>query len=296
VIDQNLGVRRLIQSRADTTDGSGRYLACGLPPGITVTVLAAAPGFDPATGEVVLRSEEAVPFPLSATPTGAPANSILTGQVLGSDRQPLAGADVWVVMGRGSESGVARTDSAGRFTLGGLKPGTGMVAARRIGMSPTTKAVGLAAGSTTNVQLTLASQALVLPEISVEAKKVSRAAQFGFTERKQMGFGKFLDEEALGRMAALDAGSVFRQLPGVRLRDALGPTVLENNSLRGSVSGGSCVLELLVDGVITPPDVLLALPKDYIEGIEVYNTGDDVPLEFRRPSTGCGAVLVWTKK
>ncbi|MGE0443202.1 MAG: carboxypeptidase regulatory-like domain-containing protein [Gemmatimonadales bacterium] len=296
VADQTLGVRRLIQTRVDTTDALGRYLICSLPPGEIVTVMAFPAGFEPVTGDVTLRTEEAVPLPLSAAPAGSVADAVLQGRVVGGDRRPMAGADVWVIMSGGAESSVARTDSAGRFSLSGLKPGTGTVAVRRIGSSPSTRTVALASGSTTNVQLTLADQALTLPEISVEAKKIGRAAQFGFNERRQMGSGKFLDEDAIARLPAADAAALLRQLPNVRVRDEFGTVVLQNNSLRGSVSGGSCSMELMVDGIVTPPDVLLATPKEQIEAVEVYNNGEDVPLEFRRSTTGCGAVLVWTKR
>lgn len=295
--DMTLGVRRLVETRADTTDALGRYLACDLPPAANVTVTALPPGFDPVMSDVQLRSEEAVPLPLHAAPTGLVANAMLTGQVLDGDRRPLAGADVWVVMGNGRESAVARTDSGGRFSLGGLTPGTGTVAARRIGSAPSTRTLALVAGGSTAVQLTLAQQTLTLPELTVEAKATGRAAQFGFPERAQRGFGKFFDAEALDRLAALDAGSVLRQLPFIRVLEGQpGGTVLSNSGLRGSVSGGPCALALLVDGMITPPEVIMSLPKNYIEAVEVYNTAEEVPLEFRGSGTSCGAVLVWTRR
>ena len=43
VVDQRLGVRRVVDARADTTDKEGRYVGCGLPTGSPVTVTATAP-------------------------------------------------------------------------------------------------------------------------------------------------------------------------------------------------------------------------------------------------------------
>ena len=191
---------------------------------------------------------------------------------------------------------MAKTDTAGRFSLAGLPPGTGTVSARRIGSAPASRSVGLAAGGITTVQLTLAQQAVVLQELTVEAKPVSRAQRAGFTERQQRGFGKFLDQEALSRLAAVDVGTMFRTLPFIRVAERPGGSALMNQSSRGFGGGGPCALTLLVDGMVTPPDAIRGMPKERIEAVEVYNNGSDVPMEYSSPSTGCGAVLVWTKR
>ena len=295
VVDPALGVRRVVETRADTTDRAGRYVGCGLPAGLAVTVGATAPGVGGVSAEVLLRPEEAVPLHLSLAPAGAAADATLTGRVLDGERRPLSGADVWVISGSGG-SPVARTDSAGRFSLGGLPPGTGTVAARRIGSTPATRAVALAAGGTTAVQLILVRQAVVLQELTVAAKSVSRAQRSGFTERQQRGFGKFLDQDALSRLAAVDVGSLFRQLPFVRVDESPGGSALMNQSSRGFGGGAQCAMTLLVDGMETPPDALRGMPKEHIEAVEVYNNGSDVPMEYARPSSGCGAVLIWTKR
>ena len=295
VVDPALGVRRVVETRADTTDGAGRYVGCGLPGGLAVTVTATAPGVGGVSSEVALRSEEAVAFHVSLAPAGTVADATLTGRVIDGQRRPLAGADVWVVSG-GGESPVARTDSSGRFSLAGLPPGTGTVSARRIGSTPASRAVALAAGGTTAVQLTLTQQAVVLQELTVEAKSTSRAARSGFTERQQHGFGKFFDQEALSRLAAVDAGSLFRQLPFIRVSENPGGSALMNQASRGMGGGGQCAMTLLVDGMVTPPDALRGMPKEHIEAVEVYNNGADVPLEYAGPGASCGAVLIWTKR
>ncbi len=295
VADPALGVRRIVETRVDTTDNAGRYVGCGLPTGLAVTVTATALDLGGVSAEVALRAEEAVPFHINLAPAGAPADATLTGRVLDGERRPLAGADVWFVSGS-AESPVAKTDSGGRFSLAGLSPGTGTVSARRIGSAPTSRSIGLAAGASTTVQLTLAQQAVVLQELTVEAKPVSRAQRAGFTERQQRGFGKFLDQEALSRLAAVDVGTLFRALPFIRVADRPGGSALMNQSSRGFGGGGPCALALLVDGMVTPPDAIRGMPKERIEAVEVYNNGSDVPMEYSSPSTGCGAVLVWTKR
>jgi hypothetical protein len=41
---------------------------------------------------------------------------------------------------------------------------------------------------------------------------------------------------------------------------------------------------------------VLNIPKDNIDGVEVYETGGKVPVEFARPETACGAIMIWTKQ
>ncbi|MEZ4455166.1 MAG: hypothetical protein R2882_01260 [Gemmatimonadales bacterium] len=49
--------------------------------------------FEPVTGDVTLRTEEAVP-PSPAAPAGSVADAVIQGRVVGGDRRPMSGADV----------------------------------------------------------------------------------------------------------------------------------------------------------------------------------------------------------
>ena len=294
VVDPVLGPRRQMQVENATTDSIGFYTVCNLPPKTTVTATATKPGFIPTTGDATLRSEEAVTLHLIAAPENAPSDAVLAGRVMDVEKRPLANADVWTVNGAGMRSRVARTDSAGRFTLDSLTPGTSMVAVRRIGSAPLERTVTLAAARRTDVDLVLPSQAFMLPEVKVEAK-AGRAALSGFGERRQRGFGKFYDPSDLERLAATYTGDIFRQLPSVRLEQGFGTeSALVNQSRRGT-TGQMCAMALLVNGVPTPPDAMLSVPKEEIDGIEVFDSADRVPMEYSSPATNCGAVLIWTK-
>ncbi|MCC7132323.1 MAG: carboxypeptidase regulatory-like domain-containing protein [Gemmatimonadales bacterium] len=296
VVDPALGIRRRVQTKNIVTDSTGRYLACDLPPDAAVSVAVSPTGFAGATGEVPLRTDEAVPLHFSIAPTDAPPTATLVGRVVDTQRRPLAGAEVWVVNAQGTETAVARTDTSGTFTLTGLRPGTGIVAARRIGSAPAKQNVSLAADRSTPIQLTLVQQGVTLPELNVTAKKMSRAVEAGYAEREARGFGKFFDQDDLEKTVGFAAGDVLRWLPGVRLGQGNLGSVLTNQSMRRSVSGGACNLGLLVDGMITPPDAILNMPKDQIEAIELYESADRVPPEYQGPNTNCGVVLVWTKR
>ena len=296
VVDQTLGVRRQVTVRNATSDSTGRYLACDLPTDVEVKVQASPPGYRVAIGEVTVRSEEAIPLHLSIPPEGVATDAVLTGTVLDSERKPLADADVWVVTGDQGESGVARTDASGNFRLPNLRPGTGMVGVRRVGSQPARRTIALAAGRATPVQFVLPRQIVTLPEVTVEAK-AGRAEQAGFFERQAQGFGKYYDPKELERLAAVSVGDVFRQLPAIRLdRGSMGSTALMNTGLGRSATGGTCAMALLVDGMQTPADAIFAMAKEEIDGLEIYDRPERVPVQYQSPITSCGAVLVWTKR
>jgi len=298
--DAALGPRRRIITRDAVTDSTGLYIMCDLPPAsevAAVTVTGTADGFQIATGDVTIRSEEAVPLHMSMAPEGAAADAVLTGRILDSNRRPLANADVWVTTARGQQSGLARTDSSGVFTLTELHPGTAVVAARRIGSSPGQQTVSLAAGRSTEVTMTLPAQAVVLDEIKVEGRAVNRAEQSGFNERRAAGFGRFMDRDNIDRMAVMVAGDVFRQLPFIRLEEGRNGLTLINQASRASSGGASgCEMALLVNGMLTPAQAMVNLPKDEIDGLEVFNSGERVPMQYASPATSCGAVLLWTRR
>lgn len=294
VVDPVLGPRRQMHVEKATTDSTGFYTMCGLPPNATVTASALKDGFVATTGDATLRSEEAVTLHLVMPPENAPADAVLAGRVTDVEKRPLANADIWTVNGAGMRSRVARTDTAGRFVLDSLTPGTAMVAVRRIGSSPLERTVTLSAARRTEIDLVLPTQAFTLPEVKVEAK-AGRAALAGFNERRQRGFGKFYDPADLARLAATYTGDVFRQLPSVRLEQGFGTESALVNEGRRNSSGGYCALALLVNGVPTPPDAMLSVPKEELDGVEIFDSGDRVPLEYSSPATSCGAVLVWTK-
>lgn len=298
--DAALGPRRRIITRDAVTDSTGLYIICDLPPATEVaamTMTGTADGFQIATGEVTIRSEEAVPLHMSMAPEGAAADAVLTGRILDSNRRPLANADVWVTTARGQQSGLARTDSSGVFTLTDLHPGTAVVAARRIGSSPGQQTVSLASGRSTEVTMTLPAQAVVLDEIKVEGRAVNRAEQSGFNERRAAGFGRFMDRDNIDRMAVMVAGDVFRQLPFIRLEEGRNGLTLINQASRATSGGASgCEMALLVNGMLTPAQAMVNLPKDEIDGLEVFNSGERVPMQYASPATSCGAVLLWTRR
>jgi hypothetical protein len=92
---------------------------------------------------------------------------------------------------------------------------------------------------------------------------------------------------------------MLRVTPGVLL-DQLRPDSLGVQMsifIRGAV-GDWCRPDFYINGMFMPgvgaSELDALADPDEIVGIEVYS-GAKTPVQFQRPRTGCGSILVWTK-
>ena len=117
----------------------------------------------------------------------------------------------------------------------------------------------------------------------------------GFYERAKRGIGSQFSREDLDAIRVLRTSDVLRRVPGVRLRRN-GPGTASAVSRRGQGLSGLCTLEVYVDGMrmFAPYDLDL-IPPDQIEGMEIYD-GPGTPIQYQSLRTGCGAVLIWTRR
>ncbi|HEX8905419.1 MAG TPA: hypothetical protein VF771_11280, partial [Longimicrobiaceae bacterium] len=58
----------------------------------------------------------------------------------------------------------------------------------------------------------------------------------------------------------------------------------------------ACVAQLYVDGVFRPGEISEEVQPAEVEAVEIYRTAAEVPPEFRREGSACGAILVWTRR
>jgi outer membrane receptor protein involved in Fe transport len=97
----------------------------------------------------------------------------INGKVNDALGRPLAGVGVRLQNSRGRVVAHARTDRAGRFSLGKIAAGMYAVIARKKGFKPATAIVTVAAGKTKPVVLALASEAAL--SMAVMAKRLTEA-------------------------------------------------------------------------------------------------------------------------
>ena len=138
-------------------------------------------------------------------------------------------------------------------------------------------------------------------EVTVEGG-VARLAAVGYYERKEAGFGHFVEREEIHRTGPMRLTDVLRRLPRVFVSQSpaggLNPALL----LRGG-GAGPCSPTLYVDGVVVaqgggarwrpvrPDDWVV--PED-VEAVEVYPGPASVPVRFQALAE-CGVLLIWTR-
>jgi TonB-linked SusC/RagA family outer membrane protein len=207
---------------------------------------------------VLLFALLAAAFPLAAQdlqPAAAPER--IGGTVTGQGDQPLADVRVTVV---GTRFG-AVTGSDGRYIILGLTPGTYQVRAQRIGYSPSTRTVVLAAGTPAAADFALEVAATTLGDVVVvgytrqERRTISDAVASVRAEDIQTQASATIEEKLRGRV------------PGVNVVASGEPGRPAQVIVRGQAFFGNPTPLYIVDGLYTRENPNLN-PED-IESIEV---------------------------
>jgi hypothetical protein len=316
-------------SRPARSNANGLYTICGLPPKGTIqlvsidtgTVLVETPVALEGTSRWVDLHEwgsadtSAVPLKLIAK------EATLAGQVRADpSRKPIAGVEVML---EGTDLSTT-TDSTGRFVLGGLPPGDQGALFRLIGWRPLRLDVHLKEVDTLIVSPRLVAQGVTLEPIAVTgAPKQPRGVGFeAFEERRNLGFGKFLDSTYLARRESVHVDDLLATIPGIWVlapRECSGGADFKKDAncveYRGKrvavsgrlvrASGANCLVQIVLDGMvvsrggnITYQEAfdLNTLRIDELKGIEVYRSAAEIPAEFNNTRAACGVLVLWSKR
>ena len=209
----------------------------------------------------------------------------------------VAGAEVWVGNTRTS------TDSVGRALLP-LRSDRETVLVRRLGYDEQRREVG-AGPATLEVALTPAPVALGQVRATSQRPPMSPPLQ-RFYQRMERGRGSFVTREQIDRRKPRRLTDIFREIPGVRVANtSRGDRLIMTGATPAMYrvdprwEPGDCPVQYYLDGVSYQPD-FAGVPNDVrpdeVEGIEVYRRLSEVPVEFRRPGSECGVVLIWLKE
>jgi hypothetical protein len=316
------GLRREPQRVPAAVRADGRFVVCGLPADALVEIEAHAPGraVDPIEVTVPARGLAIQDLALGARAAAGPATAgavrgahgdppvgradmatgpaRLTGVVVDAAGRPLAGVQVRVP----GTAAHARTDSTGRFALGGLPAGTVMVEARAIGLALLRRPVTLRLDGPQSIRLAMTDAAVVLDRVVVRATRTEAfLASSGFAQRRATKAGRYFGPEDIARERRLvqHATDYVRRLQG-RLRVV--PSGASDWALRGP---RDCVPRVWLDGFAIHPDDLNALaPAAAVAAVEVYDKGSHIPVSMQADGRGrsvsgfvhCGAVVVWTRR
>lgn len=302
--------RQVERSARDTTGVDGRYLLCGVPNDIALTLVATHRG--QSTGPLYLELDSVGvarrPLTISTTdpaarilPDAVPDDTVAVGRVAGLARvavrvrdgggSPVGGAIVGV---RGTTVAEV-TDDSGRATLRGLPSGSQTLVVRALGRSPAMRSIALEPLKDARIDVMLSRFAVELPSVTVVGKRADPLTA-DIARRMRAGAGHLIQGKELADFAVMP--SAWARIPGVTVgvSRAVGdsdPVPL----MRGSM-GARCVANIWIDGMRMARvngwelrGMLLNAKR-----IEVYNTATRVPPEFMMVSSDpCGAVVIWTR-
>ena len=212
----------------------------------------------------------------------------VTGRVVDLGGVGLVRARVSVV----GDSSIAFTDSAGRFSLGNLRPGTRMLTVRRLGFAPLEMPVALHSREPVDLTIQMSARVALLDTVKITARRDVDLARVGFTDRKRMGTGYYLGPDQIERMAAYDLTSLLASAPMLRRISVNGRMQVAGRS-RGT--GPGCVT-YYVDGVEWfGGGVEDFIRPEEVGAIEAYSS-NFTPPQFSKGITDCETVVIWTKQ
>ncbi len=305
-VSKATGVTRERRERTVTVDSAGNYAICGLPIDFTGVVQATYKGASTAPVDIPISEVSLVT--LRSLGLGASESVVdtsngvvrrvrrgpasLRGRVLGPDGGPIAGARVEVPGTRE----VTVTTPSGNFGLIGLPAGTQAVQVVSVGFNPVTTIVELSAKRTEDVTVNLSKIQVIAPLESEQAS--TGLGRVGFTDRRQLGAGRFLTRQQIVEKNAISFTDIFRDMPGVRLgMDRNGNQVLM--STRGG-SDARCVTAYVDRVHLRPPRsdqfvsyLNLMVRPEQVQAVEVYQASQ-VPGEFTVAGEQCLTIVVWT--
>jgi hypothetical protein len=227
---------------------------------------------------------------------GAPAvhGQVMRGHLVDDSTElPIEAARIVLLGSEGETIDAAMTDSAGYFSVAGGEAGEYRLTAGRIGYPQTVSSpLSLAFGDTLQVEFRISAGVVLLDPVIVTGRRRRPPADIrAFYRRAESGiFGTFLTRTDIERAHPVRSSDLLRTIPGVQVVPmALGGAA---TLIRG------CRPLIVVDGVrvqnVTSIDHLVQ-PLE-LEGLEVYRSPSQVPVEYGGLRSNCGAILIWTRR
>jgi hypothetical protein len=289
---------RLLQTeeRDAVTDESGAYALCGLPVNGELAMIGASTELQSGVLEISLEDRPLRRVDLVLAPADGPVDRWPTigGRVVNPDGGPIAGAEVII----DGVDQVIVTDSAGRFTVAQVPPGSRMLAAQAAGFTSVVQPVDVLYENTADVRVALAPGLGIagLEGLAVTERRVLRRDREEFESRRRDGLATFVDTAAVREAGswrqALDgvAGLVINTAPG------------EDDPARFAVYARgrglgvtTCTATVLVDGLpATLPEFHSVAPDQFFVA-EIYRSATFAPDRFVQfADSDCALVIFWT--
>jgi hypothetical protein len=317
------------------TDDSGFYVLCRVPTGHPVTVSARhGESVSRTTSLVFPESEEGSLLQALNRGPGQPyadAHSVRrrlwkldfrlsnrgTQRATGNQPRSLSGVITDRTSGRplnavtvtlnGRDTVATRVDGTFDIADARFLDGANVVTMRRLGYDPWVQEIWLDdTDERLELSVRLRPQAVALDPVDVTAAVAAERylTEVGFLRRqRENAGGYFLDRQEVEQRAAR-ARFVTELLTGVAGVVVLDSKVAGRTStvqFRGMLSleaAQQCATpRIYVDGFVVDTEDLAAIvtPQD-VYAIEAYRTPSEVPIEYGGSQSGCGVLLIWTRR
>jgi hypothetical protein len=195
------------------------------------------------------------------------------------------------------------TTKTGTVSLIFLPDSGSIVRVQKVGYQPATLVVKISPEDTVPLTMLLNTVITTLPA-SVTKDTGTRHLSPGLRdmeERRKAGGGYFITEAELRKNDSKRMTNMIRTLPNVNIvcpqperpRSgecwAVSGRVPSKNALRG----GSCPLDVYINGIISPDNDLEKLPVNEFAGVELYHGGASIPIQYNKTGSSCGVLLFW---
>ena len=219
--------------------------------------------------------------------TAATPRGMIVGVALDAAGRPFAGASV--VLDGGLPQ---RTLRDGRFSFGGVLPGTRQLEFFAIGVKPQVVIVDVLAGQRTEATARM-ERITTLGAVRVTSSHWQQRMMNELADRMAKGHGQFRDATQLGNRAVIE--NVFSGLRGVHGVSRSGRGAEISGVNMGISELRKCSATMYIDGYLETGSYRLnALRPQDISVMEVYDRGDLAPYPFWNGGS-CGVIVIWTK-
>jgi hypothetical protein len=249
----------------------------------------------------------------SVLPALVSAQAVVAGTVLqdGTNR-PLPGVEVLMEKRKRQ----VYTNASGHFSFADVPRGDHVLLFRSVGFRPVRYMARVLGTDTVLANARLVAFAVTLEPVKVTAPSPSSSMGVGgFTERRNLGFGVFVDSSELRRNDNIRLGDLMGRLPGVQVQRSRDGIYAVSMSQVGPF-GERCPMSLMVDGALLyrsvgiqmhtkesvpgpremPPDLNSFLGLSDLQAVEIYRRASEVPLEFGGRTAVCGIIVLWTRR
>jgi hypothetical protein len=286
--------KRWLETRSDR---NGHFRVCGVPLNTRVVVRATSDAANAPPFDVTIPGDRRFAHVDLTLDRQLARGAAFTGSVsTDSTQQPIADAEVTLP----ELSLSVLTNDRGEFRLSDVPAGTHQVVVRRLGYGPLDTRITFAANQTVDRRIFL-SRFVLLDSVVTTAEV---AVIPSFEQHRKIGLGTFITRAELAKKEGFVLSTVLADVRGLGLLRGSGGITVVYSTLRPRDRDGriTCFSQVYIDkmlmnpGAPTPAFNVNEISPDRIEAIEFYSGPSQTPLEYSKLESGCGVLVIHTRR